>query len=89
MRTRDTAKLKFHVTDAYGGSAKLTLFVASSTGKVKARVSLGVRAININDSVKWRPVGLSAGKYTWWLTATDLAGNTQSKIAKKAMTLTR
>lgn len=89
MRTRDTAKLKFHVADAYGGSAKLTLIVATATGKVKARASLGVRLINITDSVKWRPVGFSAGKYTWWLTATDLAGNTQSKIVKKAMTLTR
>ena len=39
MRTRDTAKLKFRVTDAYGGSAKLTLVVATTKGKVKARVT--------------------------------------------------
>ena len=89
MRTRNTAKLKFRVTDAYGHSAKLTLVVATKKGKVKARVKLGVRAINITDTTKWRPSRLAAGKYTWWVTATDLAGNTQSSIAKKALVLTR
>ena len=89
MRTRSTAKLKFRVTDAYGASAKLTLVVATTKGKVKARVKLGVRAINEVDVAKWRPSGFAPGKYTWWVTATDLAGNTQSSILKKAMVLTR
>lgn len=89
MRTRNTAKLKFLVTDAYGDGAKLTLVVATAKGKVKARVNLGVRAINITDAMKWRPSGFAPGKYTWWVTATDLAGNTQSSIVKKAMVLTR
>jgi hypothetical protein len=89
MRTRNTARLKFRVTDAYGDRAKLTLIVATTKGKVKARVKLGVRPINIADGVKWDPVGFSPGRYTWWVTATDLAGNTQSKVVKKAMVLTR
>ena len=89
MRTRSTANLKFRVTDAYGDKATLTLIVATTTGKVKARVKLGARAINVADSVKWKPVRLAPGKYTWWVTATDLAGNTQSSIVKKAMVLTR
>ena len=89
MRKRSTAKLKFRVTDAYGDSAKLTLVVATRSGRVKARVKLGVRAINVTDATKWRPSRLAAGKYAWWVTATDLAGNTQSKIVKKALVLTR
>ena len=89
MRKRNTARLKFHVSDAYGDSAKLTLIVATRSGRVKARVKLGVRAINVTDATKWRPSGLAAGKYTWWVTATDLAGNTQSGVVKKALVLTR
>jgi hypothetical protein len=89
MRTRDTARLKVRVTDAYGDSAKLTLIVATTKGKVKARIKLGVRPVNATDGVKWHPVGFSPGKYVWWVTATDLAGNTQSKVVKKAMVLTR
>ena len=89
MRTRNTAKLKFRVGDAYGDSAKLTLVVATTKGKVKARVKLGTRAINVTDATKWRPSGFAPGKYTWWVTATDMAGNTQSGIVKKAIVLTR
>jgi hypothetical protein len=89
MRTRSTAKLKFRVTDAYGDSARLTLIVATAKGKVKARVNLGVRAINIGDSTKWHPAGFAPGKYVWWVTATDLAGNTQSQMIKKALVLTQ
>jgi hypothetical protein len=89
MRTQSTAKLKFRVKDAYGHSARLTLVVATTKGKVMARVNLGVRAINITDATTWRPSGLAPGKYTWWITATDLAGNTQSSIVTKAIVLTR
>ncbi len=89
MRTRSTAKLKFRVTDAYGDRASLTLIVATAKGKVKARVKLGVRAINVGGSARWRPAGFSPGKYVWWVTATDLAGNAQSRIIKKALVLTR
>ena len=48
MRTRDTAKLKFRVSDAYG-ARQADAFVATSKGKVKPRVSLGVRAINVAE----------------------------------------
>ncbi len=89
MRTRSTAKLKFRVTDAYGDNAKLTLVVATKRGKMKARVRLGVRRINVTRTTRWRPSGFAPGRYTWWVTATDLAGNTQSKIVKKALVLTR
>jgi hypothetical protein len=89
MRMRSTAKLKFRVTDAYGDSATLTLVVATIKGKVKARVKLGTRAINVTDTAKWRPSGFAPGKYTWWVTATDLAGNAHSRIVKKALALTR
>jgi hypothetical protein len=89
MRTRNTARFKFRVTDAYGTTARLTLFVANSKGKVRARVKLGTRPINITDGEKWDPVGFSPGKYTWWVTATDLAGNAQSRIIKKALVLKR
>ena len=75
--------------EAGSDGAKLTLVVATTKGKVKARVKLGVRAINITDATKWRPSGLAPGRYTWWVTATDLAGNAQSRIVKKAMVLTR
>ena len=89
MRVRATAKLKFRVTDSYGTKATLTLVIATRAGQTKARVRLGVRAINTADSVRWKPNRLPAGKYMWWVTATDLAGNTQSKIVKKALVLTR
>ena len=89
MRTRGTATLKFRVGDAYGDKADLTLIVATTTGKVKARVKLGVRTINVADSARWKPVRFAAGKYTWWVTAKDLAGNTQSKAVKKTLVLTR
>ena len=89
MRTRNTARLKFRVTDASGEQARLTLFVATAKGKVKDKVKLGIRTTNLTDLVKWDPVGIAPGKYQWWITATDLAGNTQSKVVKKAMVLTR
>lgn len=89
MRTRNTATLKYRVTDAYGDKAALTLIVATRTGRVKARVKLGVRAVNVSASVKWKPGKLAPGKYSWWIVATDLAGNTQSRAVKKSLTLTR
>jgi hypothetical protein len=89
MRTRSTAKLKFRVTDAYGDSANLALVVATTKGKVKARVKLGARAINVTDTTKWRPSGFAPGKYTWWVTATALAGTSQSRSVKKALVLSR
>jgi hypothetical protein len=90
MRKTKTATLKFRVADAYGDKATLTLIVATSAGKVKARAKLGVRAINIADSAKWKPArSMAAGKYAWWVTATDQAGNTQSTIVKKSLVLTK
>lgn len=88
-RRRKAAKFKFRVSDAYGDRARLTLVVATAKGKVKARVKLGVRRINVADSAKWKPARLATGRYTWWVTATDLAGNTQSKAVKKALVLKR
>jgi len=88
-RRKKAAKFAFRVTDAYGGQAKLTLLVATAKGKIKARVKLGVRRINVADSAKWKPARLAAGRYTWWVTATDLAGNTQSKAVKKALVVKR
>jgi hypothetical protein len=90
MRKTKTATLKFRVADAYGDKATLTLIVATSAGKVKAKVKLGVRTINIADSAKWKPArNVAAGKYTWWVTATDQAGNAQSTIVKKSLVLTK
>ena len=89
MRTRGAATLKYRVTDAYGDKAELTLVVAAAGGKVKARVKLGARAVNATGSVRWRPGRLSPGRYSWWVTATDLAGNTQSQATRKSLVLTR
>jgi hypothetical protein len=89
MRTRNTARLRFRVRDAYGGSARLRLVVATSKGRIRARVKLGTRPINVLDGARWDPVGFSPGRYVWWITATDLAGNTQSKVVRKSLVLTR
>lgn len=88
-RRQYSARFRFRVTDAYGDRAALTLVVATAKGGVKARVKLGVRRINVADNTTWRPARLAAGKYTWWVTAKDLAGNTQSKVVKKVLVLAR
>ena len=88
MRTRNTAKLKFNVSDAYGDKAKLTLVVATKNGKVR-RASDSACTPSTSPYHEVAPVRPRPGKYRWWVTATDLAGNTQSGIVKQALVLTR
>ena len=71
--------LKYKIADKLSTSATaVTLTVKNAKGKVTRKFVLGTKATNVWLSAKWTPK--AKGKYSYSTTATDLAGNKQTKV---------
>ena len=70
--------LKYRITDKLSAKATaVTLTVKNAKGKLIKKFALGTKATNVWLSVKWTPK--AKGKYSYSITAKDLAGNKQTK----------
>ena len=81
-----TAKLSYKVTDPAPscGSAKVTIAIYLKTKVVKKLV---FTASTNKALVKSLKVTLKKGKYTWKVSATDIAGNVQTRIGSRTLTV--
>ncbi|HET6495971.1 MAG TPA: clostripain-related cysteine peptidase, partial [Thermoleophilia bacterium] len=77
--------LRYRVNDvlpsgqALSPQAQITIAVKTRAGKTVKRLFPGLRATNAARSWTWR-CGLRKGRYRYHVYATDLAGNTQSRV---------
>lgn len=81
-----TATLNYRVDDALpnAGSAAVVIKVKSSTGKVVKTLKLASKPVNIAGAATFT-CKLAKGKYTFFVSATDTAGNVQANIAKNKL----
>jgi hypothetical protein len=81
-----TAKLRFRVSEPAGLSptATVTLKVEKSNGKVVKSIPVANVPVN-SDRTQPFTCNLAKGTYTWYVYATDLAGNPQANIAKATL----
>ena len=76
------ATFRFRVSDLTPtASVKIKIYKGS---KVKKTLNVGSKPTGSWQSYKWT-CKLAEGSYTWKVYATDLAGNVQKSIAKKAL----
>lgn len=83
-RTRVTqgrrVRLAYKVNDTLPGCGKARVTIKVFRGAtVRQTLKLGIRPSNLKQSVAWR-CRLPRGRYTLKVYATDIAGNTQSKV---------
>jgi hypothetical protein len=88
VRRGRTATLKYKVTDAVPtkGTAKATIKIKNSRGKVVKTINAGVKNVNVNQTAKFRCM-LAKGTYKYYVYATDASGNAQSKIGSARLTV--
>jgi photosystem II stability/assembly factor-like uncharacterized protein len=86
-KVKKIAKLTFLIRDAAPscGSAKVTIAIYLKK-KVVKRITIASAATNKNVTCAYK-VKLKRGKYTWKVSATDIAGNVQAKIGSKTLTV--
>jgi hypothetical protein len=80
-----TVKLKFRVGEPAGQSptAKVVVRVkAAKGGKIAKTITVESVPVNVDQSVSFK-VTLKKGAYRWYVSATDLAGNTEANVAVK------
>lgn len=82
------AKLKYRVTEPAGLSprADVVIKVKRGSGKVVKTVTASGAAVNTARTAAFTCT-LKKGTYTWYVYATDLAGNTQANVAKAKLTV--
>jgi len=78
--------LRYRVTDALSPTAHVTIVVRKVNGGTVQTISLGARTTGANHAAAIR-APLGAGRYRYVVTATDLAGNTQSVAGSNALTV--
>jgi hypothetical protein len=83
-----TATLKYKVTEKgpSAGKATVVIQVKNRAGKVVATVKPGLVAVNTSATAKFT-CKLAKGVYTYWVYATDVAGNAQVKAASAKLTV--
>ena len=83
-----TATLKYKVNDAEPtkGTAKATIKIKNSRGKVVKTINVASVAVNVQLAVKFRCT-FAKGTYKFFVTATDASGNEQSKIGSAKLTV--
>jgi hypothetical protein len=86
-KVKKIAKLQFQISDPTPGcgSAKVTITICLKK-KVVKRITIANVATNKKAIYAYR-VKLKKGKYTWKVSATDIAGNVQAKIGSKTLTV--
>ena len=85
-----TAVLKYRVNDPApnGGTATVTIKVKNKAGEVVKTLKPVVKPVNTPQA--WRftvPPTWKAGAYRFYVYATDMAGNTQSKVGYNTLTV--
>jgi sugar lactone lactonase YvrE len=80
-----TARFRYRVTDSACPQAKVWIKIRRS-GKTLKTLSLGSQATGADLTKSWR-CKLAAGRYTWTVWATDLAGNPQARLVTKKLTV--
>jgi hypothetical protein len=75
--------LRYRIADISPRALSITLVVKSSKGKVVKRFNLGSKRTNTWLSARWMPP--ARGRYSYSVTATDLAGNHQRKVIRGAI----
>ena len=65
----------------------MKLVIRKTSGATVKTISLGTRATNQALSYKWK-CSLKKGKYSFYVYATDLAGNQQSSPGHNRLTVT-
>jgi len=83
-----TAKLKYRVDDPRPGAptAKVTIKIKNSRGKVVKTLAAGNKAVNTAFTVSFKCT-FAKGKYSFFVYATDAAGNVQSKVGSNKLTV--
>jgi hypothetical protein len=81
-----TATLKYQVNDATpnGGTAKVLIVIKSSRGDVVKMLDLGYKPVNTPLAASFT-CSLRPGTYTYYVYATDTAGNRQANVAKNTL----
>ena len=69
----------YKVTDKLSPTAKVTLKVYNAHKKLAKSISLGAKKTGVSLGYRLR-VTLARGSYTYRIYASDLAGNTQSRL---------
>jgi hypothetical protein len=80
-----TAGFRYRVTDSACPQVKVWIKIRRS-GRTLKTLSLGLKATGVDLAKSWR-CKLAAGRYTWTVYATDLAGNRQAKLVSKKLTV--
>lgn len=88
VRRYATATLSYRVDDARPGSrtATVTILIKRSTGSTAMTLACGKRTVNALHTAKFRCV-LAKGTYRFFVTATDAAGNPQSRVGAARLTV--
>jgi hypothetical protein len=81
-----TATLKYQVNDATpnGGTAKVIIAIKDSRGNVVKMLGLGSKPVNTPLAASFN-CSLRPGTYTFYVYATDTAGNLQANVAKNTL----
>ena len=85
VRRRAVSTIRFSVADAMSSTAHTTIRVYRGTRLVKT-LAAGSRATGRTQSMRWRCL-LARGHYTLRVYATDLAGNPQTLVGHRALTV--
>jgi hypothetical protein len=86
-KVRKTVALKYQVNDASPGCGSATAVIRIYKGKkLKKTLKPVVCQANVKSSYRWK-ISLPAGRYTIKVSATDAAGNVQSKIGSAKLTV--
>jgi cytochrome c len=80
------ATLKYQVNDETpnGGTAKVIIVIKDGRGNVVKMLELGLKPVNTLLAASFN-CSLKAGTYTFYVYATDTAGNTQANVAKNTL----
>lgn len=87
-RRRAKATLPYRVDDALRGSdtAAVAILIKASTGRTRMTLACGDQTVNAPHSVKFRCF-LAKGAYRFFVSATDAAGNRQTRVGSALLTV--
>jgi hypothetical protein len=88
VKRGDTASLAYYISDPRPGSptATVTIRVRTSAGRLERKLVVRGAAVNKRLSASF-VCRLAAGQYRFYVSATDAAGNRQSRVASNRLTV--
>jgi hypothetical protein len=85
VRRRAVSTIRFSIADALSSTARTTIRVYRGARLVKT-LAASSRATGRTQSARWRCL-LTRGRYTLRVCATDMAGNPQTLVGHRALTV--